>query len=153
MPRFVIHRHEVPSTFGRPSHWDVMLEEDPTPREGQHQGDAGDTGHELGLLTWAVERLPIGMERVPARRLDNHRREYLDYEGPVSGGRGSVCRWDAGTVTWLERGGDFVRVRVVGARWRGIISLRREAADESSGPLPQPSRSVQRWLLEFTADD
>ncbi len=30
--------------------------------------------------------------------LDEHRRAYLDYEGPVSGDRGSVRRIDAGTI-------------------------------------------------------
>jgi hypothetical protein len=30
-------------------------------------------------------------------RLPDHRRVYLDYEGPISGGRGEVVRVEAGT--------------------------------------------------------
>ena len=31
------------------------------------------------------------------RSLADHRLAYLDYEGPISGGRGTVARWDCGT--------------------------------------------------------
>ena len=33
---------------------------------------------------------------VAAERLADHRPHYLDYEGPLSGDRGAVTRWDAG---------------------------------------------------------
>ena len=67
MPRFVILEHHWNGV-----HWDLMLEVDDR------------------LRTWALDA-PIapGMD-VPARRLPDHRAVYLDYEGAISGGRGSA---------------------------------------------------------------
>ena len=53
------------------------------------------------LRTWRLERLPAPGVGIRAEPLGDHRIAYLDYEGPVSGGRGSVTRWDAGE---FERG-------------------------------------------------
>lgn len=74
MPRFVILEHDHPEL-----HWDLMLE-------------AGDV-----LQTWRLAQPPVeGVFAIEATRLADHRRIYLDYEGPVSGNRGCVRRWDAG---------------------------------------------------------
>jgi hypothetical protein len=81
MPRFVILRHDD----SRGEHFDFMLE------------TAGDV-----LKTWALPRSPeIGVQ-MDCEALADHRIEYLDYEGPISGGRGVVGRWDRGAYT-LER--------------------------------------------------
>jgi hypothetical protein len=34
---------------------------------------------------------------ISAEKTFDHRLMYLDYEGPISGDRGSVVRWDAGS--------------------------------------------------------
>lgn len=93
MPRFVVLRHSLPAEAERPTHWDWMFELN-------------------GVLeTWATEPLnqlfgpseliePIS---VIAQRLADHRLEYLDYEGPVSGQRGSVARILRGTYTCLDQ--------------------------------------------------
>ena len=67
-------------------HWDVMLETDTI------------------LMTWSVSpQLPIGSSFVyPAMRLPDHRKRYLDYEGKISGSRGTVTRIDAGTYEQLS---------------------------------------------------
>jgi len=78
MPRFAILHHETPSGYERPAHWDFMLE-------------CGDL-----LWTWALRELPAVGREVVAEELADHRLAYLDYEGEVSGGRGSVTRWDGG---------------------------------------------------------
>ncbi|MEQ9616968.1 MAG: hypothetical protein RLN60_02915 [Phycisphaerales bacterium] len=39
-----------------------------------------------------------------AERLENHRRLYLDYEGPISGGRGRVLRIRSGTAFLRDAG-------------------------------------------------
>ncbi len=84
--RFVLLRHEMPASALRSAHWDLMLE---------NKGI---------LLTWEFPELPL--TRLPAdfaglgvRRLANHRLLYLDYEGEISGDRGSVRREDAGRFT------------------------------------------------------
>jgi hypothetical protein len=122
MPRYVILRHELPPESGRASHWDVMLEE---------RAESG----EVVLKTWAVERSPDDLAPQPALRLPDHRAAYLTYEGPVSGGRGEVARWDEGAFELIGDsaggvGGDMIEAKVVGRRLRGRISLQRRTTDE-----------------------
>jgi hypothetical protein len=96
--RFALLRHEVSDDFGRASHWDLLLERD------EH------------CWTWSLAELPGGflgeaaLGRVEALRLPDHRTQYLEYEGPVSGGRGDVRRELEGACHWIEVSG--VRVRV-----------------------------------------
>jgi hypothetical protein len=95
MPRFAILDHDWPTR-----HWDLLLED----------GDV--------LLSWRLLAEPGVGQSIPAERNVDHRKRYLDYEGPVSGGRGSVTRWDAGTFEWIEKG---VEARLIGARISGTI--------------------------------
>jgi hypothetical protein len=102
MPRFVILEHDWPTR-----HWDVLLE-------------AGAV-----LKAWRVLGEPVDTRPIPAEPNADHRIQYLEYEGPVSGNRGSVVRWDAGTFEWVSS--DPVRVRLTGQTLRG------EATIEPSG--------------------
>jgi hypothetical protein len=99
MPRFVLLYHDCPPHYERLSHWDLMLE-----AGGQ-------------LSTWALAELPASWQAahaetsilfpdcpplartdcVAVQRLGDHRREYLNYTGPISGDRGSVIRVAEGT--------------------------------------------------------
>ena len=114
MPRFVLLYHECPPSLGKPSHWDLMLE-----RDG-------------ALLTWNLPSLPaawggeagIGFAEITATRIADHRLAYLDYEGPISGERGSVTRVDRGEYEVLGEVGGVLRVRLRGARGDGVIELR-----------------------------
>lgn len=49
------------------------------------------------LMTWRCDTWPI-TSAAPVIRLPNHRRDYLEYEGLLSGNRGTVRRVAAGTV-------------------------------------------------------
>lgn len=115
MPRFVILEHDHPFP-----HWDFMLE-------------AGAV-----LRTWRLLALPEAREAVRAEAIGDHRVAYLDYEGPVSGGRGRVKRWDTGTFTWGRDDAERVVVRLQGQRWVGTATLER--------------RPVGEWELMFSAD-
>lgn len=123
MPRYVILRHELPPASGRASHWDVMLE------------DRAESG-EIVLKTWAVERSPDDGATQPATLLPDHRAAYLTYEGPVSGGRGEVSRWDEGNFDIATNGRSLdlsaakIAVIVAGRRLRGRISLNRSPDDK-----------------------
>ena len=66
------------------------------------------------LLTWKLEKPPIANLEITAFHIGNHRLAYLDYEGPVSGGRGTVTRWDAGEFEWIERNDDRISVSIHG---------------------------------------
>ncbi|MBY0526091.1 MAG: hypothetical protein K2R98_22035 [Gemmataceae bacterium] len=105
MPRYVILEHDHPFL-----HWDFMLE-------------AGDV-----LRTWRLGAAPQVGTTIRAEPLGDHRKQYLDYEGPVSGGRGSVKRWDAGTIVWHVDGCDRVVVALRGHRLSGSGALERDAS-------------------------
>ena len=76
------------------------------------------------LLAWRLARMPTPGAVIEATALPPHRRHYLNYEGPVGGGRGTVARWDVGTCR-----GTFADSRVEsicdGVRVRGRIVLDR----------------------------
>jgi len=102
MPRFVILEHDHPAL-----HWDLMLE------SGER------------LRTWRLAKAPLGEQVISAVALGDHRRLYLDYEGPVSGNRGSVRRWEAGTYVVEEETADRLTMALDGERRKGRAVLRR----------------------------
>lgn len=104
MPRFVILEHDHPFP-----HWDFMLE-------------AGGV-----LRTWRLHAPPAPGVAVRAEALGDHRLHYLDYEGPVSGNRGSVQRWDVGTFAWGEETPARLVVALQGARCQGQAVLQADA--------------------------
>lgn len=106
MPRYVVLEHDHPDL-----HWDFMLE-------------AGAT-----LRTWRLGAPPELGQSLPTEETFPHRRLYLEYEGPVSGGRGSVKRWDAGIFTW-DLQGKTVAVVLKGQRLRGRAVLERHSAGD-----------------------
>ena len=104
MPRFAILDHDHPV-----QHWDFLLE-------------AGDV-----LRAWRLASEPVCGQTIAAAALPDHRRTYLEFEGPVSGSRGRVIRWDAGTFEWLHDSEHEVRIWLVGERISGMVTLRRTA--------------------------
>ena len=105
--RFVLLRHESSET----GHWDLML-------------DTGDA-----LATWQLlddpHALGSGAPAAPlrARRLRDHRRAYLDHEGPVSRHRGQVTRVDGGEYAMLAQEPDSWTVRLAGSLLNGTFRL------------------------------
>jgi hypothetical protein len=104
MPQFVILRHLRPQG----AHFDFMLE-------------AGGV-----LKTWALSDWPQPGMELQCEALADHRLAYLDYEGPISGGRGSVERCDCGTYFAEEQDDARWVVRLAGAKLAGIVTLRRQ---------------------------
>jgi hypothetical protein len=114
MGRYVILRHECPAAYEPGVHWDLMLE-------------AGNA-----LRTWALAVEPAPGIVIAADELPDHRLEYLDYEGPISGNRGTVCRWDAGRFEVLRESPRELLVRFAGDRLNGNAGLMRAAEDSKS---------------------
>jgi DNA polymerase Ligase (LigD) len=112
MPRFVLLEHDHPTL-----HWDLMLE-------------AGEA-----LQTWRLPSVPVAGAVLPAARIGDHRLLYLDYQGPVSGNRGKVMRWDGGEFEWLEQSEFVLVVRLRGTQFEGLLRL--EQQEDTS------------WLAEF----
>ena len=102
MPRFAILEHDWPAR-----HWDFLLE-------------AGDV-----LRAWRLTEEPELAKVIHAEANFDHRLLYLDFEGPLSGDRGSVARWDAGTFKWIESAAERVVVELTGAKLIGRAALEK----------------------------
>ncbi|MGE3820644.1 MAG: DNA polymerase ligase N-terminal domain-containing protein [Isosphaeraceae bacterium] len=127
MPRFALLEHRWNGV-----HWDFMLER---PETGT-------------LRTWAIDA-PIEPEReLPARALADHRLDYLDYEGEVSGGRGSVRRVDRGEYTTVEWEKDRVVVRVEGVQLVGLVGL---TAVRNVGKSGESVPRGLNWAFRFNS--
>jgi hypothetical protein len=120
MPRFVVLRHEMLGSDRGGVHWDLMLE-----RDG-------------ALRTWALAEEPTADREIAADQLAEHRLAYLDYEGPISGDRGSVTRIDAGDYEDLADSAQELTVRLRGGRLIGDARLHRQANES------------QRWTFFFS---
>ena len=58
-----------------------------------------------------------------AEAIADHRSLYLDYEGPISGKRGRVTRWDGGAYTGSADAENRLTFVLEGARFRGVVTL------------------------------
>ena len=85
-----------------------------------------------GLLTWSVAQAPDRSLSQPAIPKPIHRSAYLDYEGPISGDRGSVMQWDRGTFRWLARSPGRVVVHVNGTRLQGRVEFLQAETNRGS---------------------
>jgi hypothetical protein len=123
--RFVVLLHEV----GGSQHWDFCLEA------------------EDALATWQIERDPltwaqcVSCEPLHARRLPDHRKAYLTYEGPVSGNRGKVRRVANGRYLPIEICPDRWIFELEGSQLSGRFELTSEGGDAGE-PI---------WLLQRLA--
>ena len=124
MPRYVILRHQPAGNSPRPLHWDLMFES----REA--------------LRTFACFTEPIAGQVLDIEPLDDHRLAYLDYEGPVSGERGTVTQWDRGEFEVLKETDRQWVLDVQGRRWRGRVHFQAGAGHrwriEFAEPVPAP---------------
>ena len=105
MPRFAILEHDWPTR-----HWDFLLE-------------AGSA-----LRAWRLLEEPELDKVVPAEANFDHRLLYLEFEGPLSGNRGSATRWDAGTFEWIENDANRVVVELSGTKLAGEVELEKQVA-------------------------
>ena len=104
MSRFVVLEH----TDSAGMHWDFMLEAGPV------------------LKTWALKQPPDSSQPVVAEALPDHRPAYLDYEGPISGDRGSVTRWDRGTYRMVKQSEGELTVELAGEKLKGEYRISNE---------------------------
>jgi hypothetical protein len=109
MPRFAVLAHDHPTP-----HWDLFLESGPA------------------LRSWRLLAPLAVAAEVPAEPMADHRLLYLDYDGPVSGGRGTVIRVDAGTFEWQLDGPDRVVVLLAGTRFSGLLTVSQGPAGWSA---------------------
>lgn len=99
--RFVILTHDWPFP-----HWDFLAERDGV------------------LRAWRLLTEPKAGEDVAAEPNFDHRLHYLDYEGPLSGDRGRVTRWDRGPCEWLRADPECAELVLRGAKLVGTVVIR-----------------------------
>jgi hypothetical protein len=122
MPRFVVLKHAWNGV-----HFDLMLE---------HCGI---------LRTWALPEPPGEGRTIAAKALPDHRTAYLDYEGPISQGRGSVSRIERGRFHVIAWADDRIEVEIHGDQWNGRLALwRAETGD---------AERADEWLVRFGKRD
>lgn len=94
---------------------------------------------ESGLQTWSTRRAlrRDDDDAIEATELQLHRTAYLEYEGPVSGDRGTVRRVEAGRFRFRHRSEDRWELDVQGDRV-GRLVIRRLATGEATA-----------WRIEF----
>jgi hypothetical protein len=114
VPRFVVLEHTGTPTYKPGTHWDLMLE-------------AGGS-----LRTWELDAVPTPGAIALAVPLPDHRLDYLQYEGPISGNRGTVRRYDCGTYETLRESQLELVVRIEGQELHGDFYLRRGQADSAA---------------------
>lgn len=101
---FVLLEH----TSNAGTHWDLLVE----------------VGGQVLLAGWRLSANPIHNKgAIVVERMPDHRRLYLDYEGEIGGGRGTVRRLDRGPSEWLERNGSQVRIGMQGTSLGGVVEI------------------------------
>ena len=118
-PRFVVLCHRFPLRSCRASHWDWMFE------------------HGSVLHTWSARRWPAA-DGVESIRLSDHRIDYLEYEGRVSGDRGSVRRVLRGRYRLVVALPAYRLMSILGPDVTGRVALQR---------LSPEDREPDRWRL------
>ena len=101
------HSHPVP---GYPApHFDLLLEDPALPGADSPGGGR--------CRTWRLRADPRFDAPTGAQPLPPHRAHYLEYEGPVTGGRGTVRRLDGGELAWGYGGVATLSGRFLTGRW------------------------------------
>ncbi len=123
MPRFVILLHRPAPNSNEPPHYDFMLE---VTTEGV-------------LATWRWNAIPTDSEDFTGVSLEAHRLEYLEYEGEISGNRGSVERKVQGSYS--------PEIKSELTEWTIRLSSSMMAGD-----LHAQRVSESEWKFQFTAN-
>ena len=80
------------------------------------------------LVTWRIDQpaadLEIG-DSMDALQIPSHRLAYLQYEGPLSGGRGRVSIADAGLYELISQTADRWVIRLSGKSVNGPFEIKR----------------------------
>lgn len=140
--RFTILKHSMTlSVPGRGDHWDLLFENGltlvtfeveefwrstnttaPSDLAPSSQSAHTQSAHTQSASTsWAT-------------RLPDHRHMYLDYEGPLSGNRGSVKQVTTGTYGVLLADQSQVRVRLSSQALHGTLELQSAGFDNANRP-------------------
>lgn len=116
--RFAVSLHQMPSHQARPTHFDLFLEK------------------EDFLMSWILAA-PLSDQMntfvIPNR---DHRKDYLDYDGPISQDRGMIRRVQQGRLLWMQSDNDLVEalLRLDNRTFKlTIVRIGEESSDQQAG--------------------
>ncbi|MEW6198949.1 MAG: DNA polymerase ligase N-terminal domain-containing protein [Planctomycetota bacterium] len=113
-------------TTGTDRHWDLLIEAPGAER----------------LATWRLAANPLEtVGAVPAERLQDHRRVYLEFEGELTGGRGIVRRLDRGGAVVRTMKEDEAAFALAGEQLRGDFEIARTVSGLAFRRSESPSPS------------
>ena len=134
MPRFVVLHHQVDRGLKRTErcHFDWMFEIDEV------------------LVTWSTEPIEFDSREITVRaeRLADHRLAYLDFEGEISGGRGTVSRVVAGTFQFAIP--DRAETASDGLCAQLVWSDRDRVSHHRTVRIDRDDESVGSWRLRVS---
>jgi len=78
------------------------------------------------LRAWRLPPDYVAGTAAVARPNRDHRLHYLDYTGPIAGGRGTVTAWDRGGLAYLHIGDTAWTLDFAGERMHGVYTLTRD---------------------------
>lgn len=115
---------------GRTDHFDLMLE--------SHRK----------LLTWELPQTLGAAKVLSGKRIADHRMEYLEFEGDISGQRGSVSRIASGSLDWILRSDNLFECQLKG-ELNGRLRLDLETAETHDSN----AREMNDWRLEWRGEE
>lgn len=118
--------HTPPLGGGVPAHFDFLVDP-PEPFPGAQAGRLWAARMNLAPADWAKFGTFTLMAIAP------HRRDYLTYEGPLSGGRGEVKRVDAGEARAARWTADAIELDLRLRGFTGLLRLTRKTGAQWMG--------------------
>jgi hypothetical protein len=106
MPRWVLLQHTLPDSTW---HFDWLIQ-------------PSDTNPQAPLIAFRSALSPVDPAVIafPAERIQDHRPDYLDYEGPISNNRGQVRRIAQGRARILRDDDQFHIILDEDRHWKGL---------------------------------
>ena len=88
------------------------------------------TQNDKVLQTWSLDSPAVTGQKIVATQLPNHRRVYLNYEGPLTANRGTVRRELTGVLQWIRDEPEFKEVILQTTSLRWHVLIQRESHDK-----------------------
>lgn len=122
--RFAVSLHQMPSHQSRPTHFDLFLEK------------------EDFLMSWILPAQLSDQMNTFVTPNRNHRKDYLDYEGPISQDRGTIHRVQQGRLLWKQSDKNLVEALLRLDNRTYTLTIDRIGEESSDPPNEQ-------WRLQL----
>ncbi len=120
--KFVVHKH----IQAEGTHWDLML--------ANAFASELDEKNSVKLATWKFDVPPVTRNFRPfliGKRIFNHRKVYLEYEGIISNNRGRCEIFDRGTYTLVDVRDNLLKIHISGQQLKGLFVLEKFSGQET----------------------